>query len=99
MGVRIDRSSVVARGKTDEASKFAGDISSYYGELTGVEVIWGYEVGGTMGKIHWYADYENLAAFEAALGLVMSDAGYGELAAKGNDLFVGPTEDTLVYTM
>jgi len=99
MGVRIDRSIVISRGKNDEASKFASDICSYYAELTGVQLIWGLEVGGTVGKIHWYADYENFAALETALGLIMSDAGYGERLATANDLFVGPAEDTWVYTM
>jgi hypothetical protein len=99
MGVRLDRSVVIERGKNDEASKYAIDICSYLGELTGVQVIWGLEVGGTVGKMHFYADYENLAALETAFGLTMSDAGYGDLLAKGNDLFVGSAEDTWVYTM
>lgn len=99
MGVRLDRSIVIARGKNDAALKYAGDVSSYVEELTGVQVIWGLEVGGTVGKIHFYADYENFAALETALGLLMSDAGYGENVATNADLFVGAPEDTWVYTM
>lgn len=99
MGVRLNRSIVIARGKGDEASKYAGDICSYLEELTGVPVIWGLEVGGTVGKMHFYADYENFAALETAFAVSSADAGYGELLAAGDDLFVGAAEDTWVYTM
>jgi hypothetical protein len=99
MGVRLNRSILIARGRNDEASKFAGDVSSYLEELTGIEVTWGVEIGGTVGKIHWYADYENLAALEAAFNHAESDEGYNKLLATGNDLFEGHPEDTWVYTM
>jgi len=99
MGVRLDRSIVIARGKNEEAMKFASDICSYFEELTGTKLIWGLEVGGTVGKVHWFADYDIFAAMEAGLGMTMSDAGYAELLASANDFFVGSAEDTWVYTM
>ena len=98
MGVRLNRSILVARGKNDEASKFASDVSSYLEELTGIKLIWGSEIGGTVGRIHWYADYENLAALEAAFNQAASDEGYNKLLVTGNDLFEGHPEDVWVYT-
>jgi hypothetical protein len=99
MGVRLDRSIVIARGKNDEASAYATKVCAYLEELTGVPVIWGLEIGGTVGEVHWYADYANLAALEAAFGQTMEDEGFGKLLATGNDIFVGSPEDTWVYTM
>lgn len=68
-------------------------------ELTGIKVVWGAEIGGTVGKIHWYIDYENLAALEAALNLAAADEGYNNLLATTVDVFDGHPEDTWVYTM
>ena len=99
MGVRFDRSIVIARGKNKEAMEFAANISSYIEQLTGVSLVWGLEVGGTVGKVHWYADYEDMAALEAVLGQTMNDSGYQELLDSAVDAFVGAAEDTLVYTM
>jgi hypothetical protein len=99
MGVRLNRSILIAPGKRDEALKFASDVSSYSEDLTGVEVVWGIEIGGTVGRIHWYADYENLAALEAAFNQAAADEGYGELLASGAGLFDGHAEDTWVHTM
>jgi hypothetical protein len=98
MGVRLDRAITIAQGKGDEATKFATDVCSYLGELTGVTVIWGLEVGGTVGRMHFYADYESLAALEATFTMISEDAGYEELLATGTDLFDGAAEDTWVYT-
>ena len=97
MGVRLNRSVLIARGKNDEASKFASDVSNYLEDLTGIETVWGVEIGGTVGKIHWYADYENLAALEATFNQVAADEGYKKLLATGIDLFEGHPEDTWVY--
>ncbi|MCL1593934.1 MAG: hypothetical protein M3132_06240 [Actinomycetia bacterium] len=97
VGVRLNRSTVIARGKNQEAAEFATKVSSYLGELTGVPVIWGLEVGGTVGKVHWYADYESLAALETAFGQLATDQGYQALLDTSVDIFVGAAEDTWVY--
>ena len=99
MGVRFDRTVVIDGGKRDEALAFAAEVSSYVEEHFGVAIVWGLEVGGTLGKIHWYADYENLAEFERVLGQTMTDEAYLKLVEPGGELFVAAPEDTLVYTM
>jgi len=99
MGVRLDRSIVIARGKNREATGFAASVSDYFENLTGIPLLWGLEVGGTVGKIHWFADYENMASLEASLGLTMTDEGYQRLLDTSVDYFSGAAEDTLVYTM
>jgi hypothetical protein len=99
MGVRLDRSVDVARGKNKEAREWASDACSYLNELLGVTHIWGLEVGGTVGRIHWYVDYKDFAALEEASNVSMSDEGYGKLLARADDLFMGTAHDTWVYTM
>ena len=98
MGVRLNRSALVARGKGDEASKFASDVCEYLEKLTGIELVWGVEIGNTVGKIHWFADYDSLAALEAAFDQASKDEGYNKLLDSGNDLFEGHAKDTWVYT-
>lgn len=99
MGVRLHRSIVIARGKNREANEFAAEVSSYLTELTGVPLIWGIEVGGTVGKLHWFADYEDMASLESVLKQTMTDDGYQKLVDTVVDVFVGAPEDTLIYTM
>ncbi|MFQ5553992.1 MAG: hypothetical protein ACE5GC_01315 [Acidimicrobiia bacterium] len=99
MGVRLDRSAVIERGKRDQALEFAATVSDYVGENFGVTVTWGLQVGGTLGTLHWYADYESMAQLEETLGRTMTDAQYLKLVDEAADLFAAPPEDTLVYTM
>ena len=100
MGVRLNRTAVVERGKADEAMQFAADVTSYIKENWGIPIMWGMEVGGTFGKVHWFADYTDMAQLEETLGRSMTDEGYRKLLDDSADLFiVGETTDTLVYTM
>ena len=99
MGVRFTRTAVIAAGQRDEALAFAAEVKSYVEEHFGTPVTWGLQLGGTLGKIHWYSDYENLAEFEKLLGQTMTDEGYTKLIASAGDLFAAAPEDTLVYTM
>ena len=100
MGVRLTRTAVVDRGKADEAMEFAAAVTSYISENWGISIIWGMEIGGTFGRVHWFSDYANMAHLEQTYGMTMSDEGYRQLLADANDLFItGETKDTLVYTM
>ncbi len=99
MGVRLHRSIVVERGKRQEATEFAANVSAYIDENWGVPVTWGMEVGGTVGKVHWWSDYESMAHLEDILGKSLVDQGYLDLVDSVVDAFVGAAEDTLVYTM
>ncbi len=100
MGVRLERAAIIAPGKREEALQFAGEVTSYIGDTFGTEVTWGLEIGGAFGRIHWYADYENLAEMEQDLVNTMSDEGYLKLTDDAEGIFLGGrTEDTLVYTM
>lgn len=99
MGIRFERVALVERGKNEEALAFAATISDHMRTTYGVPVTWGLEVGGTVGVVHWFVDYENMAHLEEVLGKTMTDEGYGKLLAGAVDFFTGPAKDTLVYTM
>jgi hypothetical protein len=100
MSVRLNRTAVVERGKANEAMQFAAEVSSYIEDNWGIPMTWGMEIGGTYGKVHWFADYVDMAQMEQNLGHTMTDEGYQQLMAKATDLFVvGKTTDTLIYTM
>ena len=99
MGVRFNRSAVVERDKRSEAGEFAAAVSDYIQEHFGVEVTWGLQVGGTVGKLHWFVDYTDMAHMEAVLAKTMTDPGYIKLIDEAADLFVGEATDTIVYTM
>lgn len=100
MGVRLTRTAVVDRGKEDEAMQFAAAVTDYISENWGISIIWGVEVGGTFGKIHWAADYADMAQLEETFGKTMTDEGYRKLLSDSNDLFIpGETADTIIYTM
>jgi hypothetical protein len=100
MGVRLNRTAVFEPDKADEAMQFAAEVTSYINENWGISIIWGMEVGGTYGKVHWFANYTDMAQMEETLDRTMSDEGYRKLLADSAGLFVvGETTDTLVYTM
>jgi len=100
MGVRLARTAVVDRGKVDETMMFAAAVTNYITVHWGISMIWGVEVGGTFGKVHWAGDYANMAQLEEMLGKTMTDEGYRNLLADAPDLFIpGKTEDTIIYTM
>ncbi|HEY5685915.1 MAG TPA: hypothetical protein VIY70_11135 [Acidimicrobiia bacterium] len=100
MGVRLNRTAVVDRGKADVAMAFAAEVTAYIKENWGIPVIWGMEIGGTFGKVHWFADYESMAQLEEILGRSLTEPAYRALVDRSAEIFVpGATEDTLIYTM
>jgi hypothetical protein len=100
MGVRLTSTAVVDRVKVDEAMVFAAAVTNYITENWGISIVWGVEVGGTFGKVHWAGDQADMAQLEEILGKTMTDEGYRSLLADSNDLFIaGKTEDTIIYTM
>lgn len=99
MGVRFTRTGLIERGRRDEALEFAATISAYFEETYGVGVTWGLEIGGTVGTLHWYSDYESLAHLEEVFGRTMTDTVYKKMLDEAVDLFSEAPEDTIVVTM
>ena len=100
MGVRLNRTAVIDRGKGNEAMAFAAEVTAYIQDNWGIDIIWGVEIGGTWGKVHWFSDYDNMGHLEEVFGRTMTDEGYRSLLEKSADVFIpDATQDTLVYTM
>ena len=75
------------------------DLHVYDGEAGHAHHV-GVEVGGTVGTVHWFIDFGDMAELEAGLGKTLTDAGYLEILAKADGLFIeGRSHDTLIYTM
>ncbi|WP_107771152.1 hypothetical protein [Nocardioides sediminis] len=100
MTIRFHRTALVAGAKQQEAAGFAAEVSQYVTETMGLPTTWGLQVGGPLSTVHWFTDFEDMAAMEAGLVKTITDAGYLKLLAKAEDLFVeGRSEDSIVYMM
>jgi hypothetical protein len=100
MAIRFNRTALVAGVKGQEAGAFAAEMCEYVTQAWGIPLEWGMQVGGTNGMIHWFMDYEDMAAFEAGVVRSMTDPGYLAVLAKAEGLFIeGSTKDTIIYMM
>jgi hypothetical protein len=100
MAIRFQRTSLVAGVKGQEAGAFAAEMCEYVTQAWGIPLHWGMQVGGANGMIHWFMDYEDMAAFEAGVLRSLTDPGYLAVLAKAEGLFVeGSTKDTIIYMM
>lgn len=100
MAIRFHRVGLVASGKAQEAAAFAAEISKYSTEALGIPTVWGLQVGGAYGSMHWFSDHADMAAFEAAMFKTLTDPGYLAILAKAEDMFLeGSVEDSIVYLM
>lgn len=100
MAIRFHRTALVAGVRGQEAAAFAAEISKYVTESMGMPTVWGMQVGGTFGRVHWFTDYENMTEFEAGLVKTLTDDGYISVLAKAKDLFIeGSSEDSIIYMM
>ena len=99
MALHFERTADVAPGKGQEAMAFAAEVSDYVSERW-VNVSWGFEVGGQVGRVHWFATYDDMAQFEKTTGESLADPGYTEIMQKSIGLFLpGSGQDTMVMMM
>lgn len=85
------RHAAINPGQIGSAVAFAQQIAAYVKDKHGVELSVAMPVAGNPNRIGWSARYENLAAFEAKMTAITSDAHYKELAAKGSQNFIAGT--------
>ena len=82
------RSATFLPGKLTNAVAFAKEVAAYAKDVTGVDVSVAMPVGGNPMRIGWAARYEDLGAFETAMGKLMADPKYLELISKAGESFV-----------
>jgi hypothetical protein len=98
MAIRFHRTGLIATGKGPEVAAFAAEVSAYVTETFGAPTVWGMQVGGTYGTVHWFTEYADMTEFGAVGARTLTDPGYLALMAKGAGLFVqGSLEDAIIW--
>jgi hypothetical protein len=98
MAIRFHRTGLIATGKGPEVAAFAAEVSAYVTETFGAPTVWGMQVGGTFGTVHWFTEYADMTEFGAVGARTLTDPGYLALMAKGAGLFVqGSLEDAIIW--
>jgi len=100
-GIRFQRTGLIASGKGAEAVEFALKVSKYINDnYTDTKVTAYMEMFGEFGRVHWFADYQDLATLQKVTEKLQVDQGYNALVATGIELFVvGSMEDKLFNTI
>jgi hypothetical protein len=86
--ISVHRSASILPGKLTSAVATAKQLAVHFKDLTGVEASVSMPIGGNPNRIGWTSRYANLAALEAAMGKMMADPKFQELAAKGGENFI-----------
>ena len=99
--VIIHRQAVIAPGRLLEALGFAREVDAHVSGLLpdsrGGRV--GTELGGTLVTVHWFREFDDLAALERGMDALMSDETYLGFVSKAAGLFLpGTSEDEVIRT-
>ena len=98
--ITLHRCASIFPGKLTNALALAKQVAAYVKDVTGIDVSVAMPVGGNPMRIGWAARYENLGAFEAAMGKLMADPTYLEMVAKAGESFIaGSTHDQIWRTI
>jgi hypothetical protein len=102
--VRFQRVMLVSGGKEREAMQWATEICQYLQKQhKSLSAIGAYmELFGRVGAVHWFADYENLAALDTVNAQLLGDEKYWARLTEANKagLFVeGSGQDTLTQSL
>lgn len=93
-GVRLHRTALINSGKSEEAVAWARSITEYanatYPDVS-VEVY--SEIFGTPARIHWFADYKDLATYQSVSQKISADPEWNRRLDQAADLF-SDTQDT-----
>lgn len=98
---RFHRTGHISRGKLLEALQWAKEVAEFINTNYSTVSVQAYsEIFGDIGKVHWYADYEDLATIERINAQLLTDQGYQAMINKSADLFIeGSFHDTLIQSL
>lgn len=93
----FSRTATIDPEHTEHALEFCVEIAGYVSKATGLEVVpWMTLYGAPVGTVSWSCRVDSLAAMGAAQDKLAADSSYMKKVAKASDdLFDGPTEDTI----
>ena len=95
MAIRMTmvRRTIPHRGK--EAPDVTARMAECLGRTLGIDVVWGNQIGGDVGVLYMYADFDNMAELEAA-GSIWANDEWNDLYAESEHcLEMG--HSTIVY--
>ena len=95
--IRFVRSASIAPGKFADSVAFAKQISEFIKRQFGIQVEVMMPVGGNPQRIAWRAEYENLAALDAAQTRMLTDREYLDLVAKGSNNFIAGSVNDVIW--
>ena len=97
--VRLHRVCTIAPGQGQAAGAFARGINDYFNEKwPELEIIAFREAILPSAQIHWVTQYENMAAWADARGVLFQDRGYQDLVQKGQGTFVPQSCNDTLFT-
>ncbi len=96
MAIRFTRTRNIRAGKGSEAIALGLRMRDYFLETHGVEASFGVQVGGPMGLVFWYMDFDDWDHFSEIGTAIWADERYVALEAEGDDVFLQGGQDTVV---
>ena len=89
-----------ARLTGGDAAEWATTIGARAGEVLGNEVsLWATALSPNYGTVSWTSWWADLGSLETAMGGLVADAKYNELARAGAGMIEGPLDDLLSQTV
>lgn len=98
-GVRFQRTGLITSGKAAEAGAFAVKVTKYINDNYSETKVTVYmEAFGDLGRVHWFADYKDLATLQMVTEKLQVDQSYNALVATATGLFVEGSMHDKLYT-
>lgn len=99
--ILVHRQALAVPGRMFDAIQFANEVTARVNELLpDSQVRVGSGVGGPLYTLHWFSQYENMAALERAQDQLLGDEQYLSLLVRGGELFVaGHIKDEIIRTL
>ena len=95
--IRWTRSAQIASGKFPQAVQFAKEIADYSNKKYKTQTSVYMDSVGEFGRIRWFCDFTDFAAWEKIGGQLMADQEYLKKVNQAADLFVhGSVFDTVM---
>ena len=83
--ITLVRTANMNDGQAMAGLAWAVKVATYITENLGVDVQVARNVGGPVNQVHWMANYDSLADFDAAMKRLLNDEGYMELVAEAQE--------------
>jgi len=99
--IRWTRSLRISSGKyMPPAMQWAKEITEFANKKYKIQMSVYIDTFGEYGTLRWFADYEDLAAFEKVMNQVMTDQEYWQKVAQASDFIMqGSVNDKVMHSI